>query len=406
MESVVVTGMGAVSCLGHDLASIGAALRDGQSGIVRDPVRVELGFRCPLTGAIRGFDPNALLDRKERRSMGEPALYAAVAALRALEDAGLSRDAVARPEVGVVLGNDSVAEGTRRAVDETRAEHGTRTLGSSAVIHAMTSSPSINLSVMLGTRGAAWTVAGACAAGAHAVGQSAMLLAHAQQDVILAGGTQEINWAGSCAFDGLGAFSASQGDPAEASRPFCVDRDGLVPSGGAAVLVLERASHARARGARIRAELLGYAFSSDGHHVTIPDGIGAARCMCCALEIAGLGPADIDYVSAHATGTPVGDEVEARAIREVFGDSQPAVSSTKGMTGHECWMAGASELVYALVMAEQGFIAKNRNLREPGPGCHGLDLVRTTRDRRPRTILSNSFGFGGTNACIVLRATP
>ena len=334
--------------------------------------------------------------------MGESALYGAVAALRALEDAGLPRDQLRRPEVGVIVGNDSASEATRSAVDETRRAGSTRTLGSSAVVESMNSAPSMNLSVLLGTKGACWTISGACASGAHAIGQAAMLIATGQQDVVVVGGVQEVNWAGSCAFDGLGAFSTRVGDPTEASRPFSVDRDGLVPSGGGAILILESRGHAQRRGARLRGEIKGYAFSSDGDHLTTPHGDGARRCMRTALVRAGWSPGEVEYVNAHATSTPAGDSTEAAAISDVFGDSRPAVSSTKGMTGHECWMAGASEIGYSLLMAQHGFIAANRNLSQPDPACAGLDLVFATRETRPRTILSNSFGFGGTNACIAL----
>ncbi len=406
METVVVTGIGLVSCLGHDLEGIATALREARSGVVVDPVRVAMGFHSPLTGAIRDFDPAVLLSRKERRAMGEPALYAAVAALRALADADLSRDALACPEAGVILGNDSVAEATRWAVDETRAVGSTRTLGSAAVVESMTSSPSMNLSVLLRTQGACWSVAAACASGAHALGQAMALIASGQQDVVVAGGVQEINWAGMCAFDGLGAFSTRVQDPIDSPRPFCADRDGLVPGGGGAVLILESLRHAQARGARLRATLRGYAFSSDGDHLTSPHGDGARRCMRRALAVARLSPGEIEYVNAHATGTPAGDAVEAAAIADVFGEARPPVSSTKGMTGHECWMAGASEVAYSLLMAQYGFTAANRNLGTPDPACADLDLVRSPRERGPRTILSNSFGFGGTNACIVLEAHP
>ncbi|HZL44847.1 MAG TPA: beta-ketoacyl-[acyl-carrier-protein] synthase family protein [Opitutaceae bacterium] len=406
METVVITGIGLVSCLGHDLGEIAAALRDGRSGIGRDAGREALGFRSALTGVIHGFDPAAVLSRKERRAMGEPALYGAVAALRALKDAGLPRGTLARPEVGVIIGNDTAAEATRWAVDETRAAGTTRTLGSAAVVEAMTSSPSMNLSVLFGTRGACWTVAGACASGAHAIGQAAMLIASGQQDAVIVGGVQEINWAGMCAFDGLGAFSARAGDPTESPRPFCAERDGLVPSGGGAILVIEGLRHARARSARIRAILRSYAFSSDGDHLTTPHGDGARRCMRRALDLAQLSPGEIEYVNAHATGTVAGDAMEAAAMRDVFGESSPPISSTKGMTGHECWMAGASEIAYSLLMAEHEFIAANRNLGPIDPACAGLDLVEVSRPQRPRTILSNSFGFGGTNACLVLEALP
>lgn len=403
MTGVVITGVGLVSCLGHELDVVADALRRGESGVIRDPERVALGFRSPLTGHIRGFDAESYLSRKERRAMGQPALYAAVAALRALDDAALSRGELSKPEAGVILGNDSAAEATRFATDETRAAGSTRTLGAGTVVSAMTSSASINLSVLFGTQGAAWTVAGACAAGAHAIGQAAALLTSGQQEVVLAGGTQELNWAGACAFDGLGAFSTWDGEAHAASRPFDAARDGLVPSGGSAILVLETRKHAEQRGARIRAELVGYGFSSDGHHVTTPSGCGAQRCMTQALRSSGLCPSEIEYINAHATGTVVGDGVEANAIREVFGDAKPPVSSTKGMTGHECWMAGASELVYSLLMMDHGFIAANRNLTNPDAACRELNLVRETLMVRPRTVLSNSFGFGGTNACLVLK---
>lgn len=399
---VVITGMGLVSCLGQGLEQVRLALREGRSGVVRDPQRRELGFRSDLTGTLPGFEPTALLDRKARRGMGEPALYAAVAALRAMEDAGLQRADLAGPDCGVILGNDSAAGATMEAIDETRRQAGTHGLGATAVVKAMTSSPSINLAALLGAQGAAWTVAGACASGAHAIGQAWSLIAAGQQDRVLAGGTQELNWAGSCAFDGLGAFSTWAGEPERASRPFDRARDGLVPSGGAAVLVLEREDLARRRGARIHARLLAYAFSCDGLHLTSPGGDGAARAMRRALRAAGCAPDEIEYINAHATGTPLGDAVEARALAEVFGPDTPPISSTKGHTGHECWMAGASELIYSLLMAEGGFLAPTRNLVDPDPVTEGLNLLRERVEARPRRILSNSFGFGGTNACIVL----
>ena len=406
MEPVVVTGIGLVSSLGLTLADATESLRHGRSGIVRCEERQRLGFRSPLTGRLNGFDPRSRLSRKERRSMGEPALYAAHAALEALDDAGLDRDTVRGPETGVILGNDSVCTSAFRVNERTLKDGTTRNLGSSAVVECMNSSPSINLSVLLGSQGACWTLSAACASGSHAIGQAWALLATGQQSVVLAGGTQELDWPGMTGFDGLGVFSVHDGEPGDSVRPFSTDRDGLVPSGGAAVLVLETASHARARGARIRAEVLSYAFTSDGHHVTSPAGDGAARCIQMALERAKLTPGEIEYVNAHAAGTPVGDRIEGRALLDVFGSACPPVSSTKSMTGHECWMAGASEAAYSLLMAEGGFIAPNRNFTGADEGLEDLDVVRVTRDTRPRTILSNSFGFGGTNACLVLQAEP
>ncbi len=404
MERVVVTGIGLVSSLGQSLEDVTASLREGRSGIVRSPEREGLGFRSPLTGRIEGFDPRAHLSRRERRSMGEPSQYAAVAALRALDDAALERSALAHFGAGVIIGNDSVCGAAVEATDGTRAAASTRKLGSAMVVKCMNSSPNINLSVLLGTRGACWTVAAACASGAQALGQAWGLISSGQQDVVVCGGTQELNWHSMAAFDALGTFSTYDGEPQGASRPFSHDRDGLVPSGGAAVMVLESEAHAHARRARVRAELVSYAFSSDGYHVTSPSGKGAAWCIRRALEQAGIGTSEVEYVNAHAASTPVGDRVEAGVLGEVFGDNGPPVSSTKSLTGHECWMAGASEVAYSLLMSAGGFIAPNANFAGPDEGFEGVDIVRETRDTTPRLILSNSFGFGGTNACIVLRA--
>lgn len=396
--------MGLVSSLGHELDAVADALRHGASGIVRDNERVKLGFRTPLTGSIRDFDPAVVLSRNERRSMSEPALYGAVASLRALADANLSREKMRSPQAGVIIGNDSSADAARWTADETRREGTTRLLGSAAVINGMNSSPSMTLSVLLGTKGVCWTMSSACASGANAIGLGSMLIAMGQQDVVLVGGVQEINWTAMAGFDALGAFSTWDGDPTAASRPFSADRAGLVPSGGGAMLILESMRHARARSARIRARVHAYTYSSDGEHITTPDGDGAKRCMRSALAMAEMCPTDIDYVSAHATGTPAGDAVEALAIADVFGDACPPVSSTKGMTGHECWMSGASEVIYSLLMAEHGFIAANKNLDRPDDAFRNLNLVMETIPMAPRMILSNSFGFGGTNACLIVEA--
>ena len=402
-DPVVITGIGFVSCLGTDPTAVAQALARGQSGVVRDPERIARGFRSPLTGALPPLDAKGRLTRKERRAMGEPALYAALAALSALEDAGLPRGAVGGADTGVILGNDSSVSSSWRSVAKAVEEGTTKNLGAGAVVESMNSSPSINLSVLLGTQGACWTVSAACSSGAHAIGQAMGLLLTDQQELVICGGSQELDWSSMAAFDALGAFSVHEGDPAQAARPFSRDRDGLVPSGGGAVLVLERRSRAIRRGARIRAELLSYAFSSDGTHVTSPSGAGAARCMRRALELARVSPGAIEYVHAHAAGTPVGDAVEARAILEVFGPSGPPVSSTKSLTGHECWMAGASEVAYSVLMANGGFLAPNRNFTEADPGLEALAVVREPNRTAARLILKNSFGFGGTNAALVLR---
>ena len=404
MREVVVTGIGFVSCLGQDHATVAANLQAGNPGLWRSEERAALGFRSPLTGRILGFDPKALLSRKERRSMSEPALYIATAAVKALEDAAIDRSDLAGPDTGVIVGNDSTCGGAVSAADRTRDQGGTLRLGTSAVVDSMNSSPSINLSVLLKSQGACWTLSAACASGAHAIGQAWTLIATGQQETVVCGGTQELCWESMAGFDGLQAFSTWDGDPAEAVRPFSRDRMGLVPSGGGVALILESRERAEARGARIRATVRGYAFSSDGFHVTSPNGAGAARCMKQALHIAGVGTNEVEYVSAHAAGTPVGDGVEARAILDVFGDNGPPVSSTKSLTGHECWMAGASEVAYALMMAEGGFLAPNRNFLEADEGLEALNVVRGPNHTQARMLLSNSFGFGGTNACVVLEA--
>jgi 3-oxoacyl-[acyl-carrier-protein] synthase-1 len=401
-SDVVITGLGFVSVLGQTLSDVRDALRLGRSGVSVVQERVGLGFRSPLSGVLRGFDPKEL-PRKDRRAMSEPAAYAAVAALRAIADARLPLDALRGPHAGVILGNDASAVAAADVAGRTLTEGTTRNLGSAAVVQCMNSAPSINLSVLLGTQGAAWTVAAACASGAHAIGQAMGLLATGQQDVVICGGTQELGWAGMAGFDALGTFSLRSDDPAGASRPFSRDRDGLVPSGGSAVLVLERRDHAEARGARIRADLLAYAFSSDGTHVTTPSGAGAERAIRRALQIACLRPDEIEYINAHAASTPIGDRVEALALLSAFGGHTPPVSSTKSLTGHECWMAGASEVAYSVLMMNGGFIAPNLNFTAPDDDIVGVDVVTTTRDTTPRTILSNSFGFGGTNAVIALR---
>ncbi len=404
MQRVVITGVGLVSCLGRDLAEIARSLRSASTGLRRDPQRAERGFQSPLTGALQDFQPRSWVSRKERRAMGEPALYAACATVQAMRDGGLARGALEGPDYGVIFGNDSTCGGAWQAASRTQAEGTTRGLGSSAVVECMNSSVSINISVLLGSQGACWTLSAACASGAHAIGQAWGLVATGQQQAVVCGGAQELHWTGMAGFDALGAFSDWRGDPALAVRPFSHDRMGLVPSGGGAALVVESLEHARRRDAPIRGEILAYAFSSDGTHVTTPSGQGAARCIRGALRRAGVGPGDIEYVNAHAAGTPVGDAVEGRALLEVFGQSSPPISSTKALTGHECWMAGASEPIYSLLMAEGGFLAPNRNFTGADPGLEALDIITTTREQRARLLLSNSFGFGGTNAVLVLRA--
>ena len=401
---VVITGMGAVSCLGVGLKNIARCLQQGHSGIGVDPERVRHGFRSPLSGVVPEINPRDYVTRRQLKTMGQPARWAVVAASEALDNAGVSREHWADPRSGVVVGNDSCA---LPAVETAASvlEHGeTRYLGSGKVMQAMTSTVSMNLGTWLGVQGASWSVGAACASGAHALGQAFLLIKAGLQDRVLCGGAQEVNWQAMASFDALGAFARHGEDPTAASRPFAADRDGLVPSGGAAMLVLESLDSARARNAPIVAELCAYGFSCDGGHLTQPDGAGALRAMNQCLQQGSIAPSDVDYINAHATGTTLGDLSEGKAILSLFGCEGPLVSSTKSMTGHECWMAGASEVVYSCIMMQGGFIAPNINLKEIEPALAGLKVISSTQEKRVKRFLSNSFGFGGTNASLLCAA--
>ncbi len=405
MRRAVITGMGLVSTLGQTLADVSQSLREGKGGIEVDPERKAKGFRSPLTGVIKGFDPAAEFDRKTRKTMSQAAQYGCAAALRAIDDAKLTQERLAQPDVGVIFGNDTTCDAARDLFEQHAKAGRTTALGSGHIIKVMNSTVTMNLSSLLGVQGACWTLSAACASGLHALGQAALLINQGVQEIVVCGGAQETGWEGMAAFDALGALSTHELNPKRASRPFDVARDGLVPSGGGAALVVESIESARARGAYIWAEVLGYAFSCDGGHLTNPSGDGAKRAMANALKMASVHPRELDYVNAHATSTQVGDAIEAKAIAEVLQGHPAPVSSTKGLTGHDCWMAGASEVAYALLMMRDGFIAGNTTLENPDPVTAGLNLPRAAIAKAPRTVLKNSFGFGGTNASVVLRAS-
>ena len=400
---VAITGMGIISCLGLNLDDVSASLKAGKSGIVFDNERVDAGFRSPLTGKIQGFDPkNWGLKRKHLKTMGEPAQYGYAAAYDAIADAGLSLEDVQNPRCGIVMGNDSVAGAT---VDGHKAwaESGeTRFIGSGYIFQGMNSTVTMNLATYLGIQGANWTIAGACASGAHAIGQSLMLIRSGLQDVMLAGGAQETNLESMGSFDALTAFSVRLDSPEEASRPFDAECDGLVPSGGGACLVLENLEHARARGADIYGIVKGYGFSSNGTpYLSKPETDGAVRAMAMALDDAEMDSEHLDYINAHATSTPLGDAAEAGAIAKIAGSDIP-VSSTKSMTGHECWMAGASEAIYTTLMARDGFLAPNINFSKLGEDYAPINVNCETRTSDIHVAMSNSFGFGGTNAVLIM----
>jgi len=405
VHRVAITDIGIISCLGNTVDAVAQALRSGRSGIIFDEERRKLGFRSPLTGAISDFDSRALLSKKQCKTMPDFAVQAHAAAVDAISMSGLADSEVQSPETGLIFGCDSSCIAAIEQVDLLRERGETKLIGSGHVFRSMTSCITMNLNTLLKTGGACWTISSACSSGGHAVGQAADLIAFGRQERVICGGAQEINWESMCSFDALGAFSMRLDAPQAASRPFDAARDGLVPSGGAAAMVLERYDLALARGAVILGEIGGYAFSSDGSHISVPSQEGLQRAMRKAITLAGIETCDIDYICAHATSTPAGDAAEARNISAVFGAKTPPVSSLKSMTGHELWMSGASQVVYSTIMAQNGFIAANANFTEPDEFSAALNIAAHRIDRAPEHVLCNAAGFGGTNSCLVLRFT-
>ena len=403
MNRVVITGVGAISCLGCDCETIAAGLYDGDCGIVIDAERQKLGFRSSLTGMIKGFIPQKYVSRKEGKTMTVFAVQSYAAAMQAIEQSGLDKSDLANEHTGLIFGCDSSSQAAYEQGCLTMETQDTGCLDSGRIFKSMISNVTMNLNVLLKTRGACWSISSACSSSGHAVGQGADLIRCGKQDVVICGGAQEINWHSMCSFDSLGALSVHHEDPTKASRPFSRDRDGLVPSGGAAVLMLENYDKARARGATILGEILGYGFSSDGLSISVPDKNGMCRSINMAIKESGIKSQSIDYFCAHATSTPAGDGVEAEAISEVFGDYKPVVSSLKGMTGHELWMAGAGQVVYTTLMAQRGFTAANINFSAPDESSQKLNILTERKDEPPRVALCNSAGFGGTNASLVIK---
>ena len=399
---VVITGMGIYSCIGTNIEAVRQSLYEGKSGIVVLPERKEYGYRSALTGYVPNPDLKQLLGRRERISMGQESEFAYMATSEALAQAAITPNYLRENEVGILYGNDSVAGSVIETNDKIREKRDTTLVGSGAVFKTMNSTVTMNLSTLYGLRGINMSISAACASGSHAVGLAYLLIQSGLQDCIVCGGAQEINKYSMGSFDGLGVFSMREDDPTRASRPFDAARDGLVPSGGAATLVLENYEHAMQRGATPIAEIVGYGFSSNGGHISTPNVEGPARAMERALQNAGLRATDIDYINAHATSTPIGDANEAKAIYQLFGGNTP-VSSTKGLTGHECWMAGASEIVYSVIMMQHSFIAPNLNFETADADSGRLRIIAETTPQRIDTFLSNSFGFGGTNSAIIVR---
>ena len=402
-KRVVITGMGIWSCIGTSLDEVAESLRMGRCGIGNDPSRTVYGYQSDLTGIVPEPDLKPLLHRRLRTGLSQEAAFAYMASRQAFAQAGIDEAYCLAHEIGVIFGNDSSAKAiieTDRALVQ---RPDTELLGSGLIFQSMNSTVNMNMSSIFRLRGVNFSVSAACASGSHSVGLGYLLIKQGLQDVILCGGAQEVNTFAMSSFDALGTFSKRVGEPQKASRPFDRDRDGLVPSGGAAALVLEDYDHAVQRGATILAEVAGYGFSSNGGGISEPSDDGSVIAMTRAMDAAGVTPADIDYVSAHATGTPQGDRFEAIALDRLFHGQRALISSTKGMTGHECWMSGASELIYSALMMRDNFVAPNYNFENPDEDTAKLNLATKTVETPVRTVLSNSFGFGGTNSAVVLK---
>ena len=395
--------MGIYSTIGKNLDEVRDSLYAGRSGIILDPVRKAYGYRSGLTGFVERPDLKGILDRRARIMLPEQGEYAYVATLEALKNAGIDQDFINAHEIGIFYGNDSSGKAVIEANDIIREKKDTTLVGSGAVFQTMNSTVTMNLATIFKLRGVNFTISAACASGSHSIGLGYHFIRTGLQDQMICGGAQEINHLSMGTFDALSAFSIRESDPTKASRPFDRYRDGLIPSGGAATVIMESLESAQKRGAKILAEVVGYGFSSNGGHISNPTVDGPMRSLYMALKDAGLQASEIDYINAHATSTPAGDSSEAKAIHEVFGAHKPFVSSTKSMTGHECWMAGASEVIYSMLMMQNGFLAPNINFENPDEDSAKLNIVKSAIEKDIVVFLSNSFGFGGTNSSLIIR---
>jgi len=396
--------MGIWSCLGTDIETVKNSLYEGKSGIGLQPERLEYGYRSGLTGIVETpVITKQMLDRHTRAGMSEEAQYAYMASRQAFEQAQISDEYLRQNEVGCIFGNDSSAKPVIESSKIMDEKHDSAMLGYGLIFQSMNSTVNMNLSTIFHLRGVNFTISAACASGSHSIGLGYMLIQLGLQDMVLCGGAQETNYYSMASFDALGAFSVRMDEPTKASRPFDRDRDGLIPSGGAAALVLEEYEHAVARGANILAEVVGYGFSSNGGGISEPSDDGSVIAMSRAIKDAGIALDDIDYINAHATSTHQGDMYEAIALNRLFNGQRALISSTKSMTGHECWMAGASEIVYSIIMMQNNFVAPNINFENPDEYTEKLHLATKTIDTEVNIVLSNSFGFGGTNSALVIK---
>jgi 3-oxoacyl-[acyl-carrier-protein] synthase-1 len=404
MRRVAVTGIGIVSSIGNNANEVLASLRDARSGIVAAPRYAELGFRCQVHGAPQ-IDWEAHVDRRAARFLAPGTAYAHIAMDQAIVDSGLTPEDVSNERTGIIVGEGGPSTSTIVAAADTTREKGPKRIGPFAVPKAMCSGPSATLATWFKIRGVNFSISSACATSAHCIGAAAEQIIMGKQDVVFAGGCEELDWSLSNLFDAMGAMSTGFNDtPARASRPYDKDRDGFVIAGGSAILVIEEMERAKARGAKIYAEIVGYAANSDGYDMVAPSGEGAARCMRIAMQgMDGKGlPGPVQYLNTHGTGTPVGDAKEMEAVRAVFGDKVPAISSTKALTGHSLGAAGAQEAVYCILMMQNGFVTESANIEEIDPAFADLPIARKRIDQPLDVVMSNSFGFGGTNGCLVL----
>jgi 3-oxoacyl-[acyl-carrier-protein] synthase I len=400
MKRVVITGTGIVSCIGNDAEAVTRSLRESRSGIKAMPKFAELGLRSQVAG-VPEIDLEARIDRKQLRFMGDAAAYAHLALTDAIAEAGLSPAQVSHPRTGLIMGSGGGSPANQIEAADTLRQRGIRRVGPYQVTRCMSSTVSACLSTNFGIRGINYSITSACSTSAHCIGAASQQIAFGLQDVMFAGGGEELSWGMALLFDAMGAMSSAFNDtPERASRAYDASRDGFVLSGGGGAVVLESLEHAQARGATILGEVVGFGATSDGVDMVAPSGEGAISCM--RQAIAGL-DVPIDYINTHGTSTPVGDVPELRAIREVFGEKIPPFSSTKSLTGHSLGATGVQEAIYCLLMLRRGFIAGSANIETLDPAAEGMPLVRETRDAPLRTALSNSFGFGGTNASLVLR---
>ena len=401
MRRVVITGLGIVSCLGNDKETVTASLRNGQSGIRFNPAYAEMGLRSQVSGSVQ-LNLEELIDRKIYRFMGDAAAYAYLAMQQAIADAGLSAEQVSNPRTGLIAGSGGASTLNQMEAIDTLREKGVKRIGPYRVPRTMGSTVSACLATPFRIKGVNYSISSACATSAHCIGNAMEQIQLGKQDIVFAGGGEEEHWSQSCLFDAMGALSTQYNDtPERASRAYDAQRDGFVIAGGGGMVVVEELQHALKRGAKIYAEIVGYGATSDGYDMVAPSGEGAVRCMQQALANV---TTPIDYLNTHGTSTPVGDVAEARAVREVFADKAPLISSTKSLSGHSLGAAGVQEAIYCLLMMQGGFIAGSANIDTLDPEVADLPIQRSTLENaKIDTVMSNSFGFGGTNATLVLK---